>query len=49
MPGANCTAASRAKVIKHTSIVTTGSDGFTRHSRAMVYGLLPLSSVTTLF
>src|SRR2546430_11794115 len=44
------TEASRAKVIKHTSIVTTGSDGLTRHSpRNGLTAYFALSSVTTLF
>ena len=44
------TEASRAKVIKHTSIVTTGSDGFTRHSpRNGFTAYFALSPVTTLF
>src|SRR6266576_5165453 len=44
------TEASRAKVIKHTSVVTTGSDGFTRHSpRNGLTAYFALSSVTTLF
>src|SRR6266513_3177175 len=50
MPGANCTRSLACEVIKHTSIVTTGSDGFTRHSpRNGFTAYFALSSVTTLF
>jgi hypothetical protein len=41
-PGANAPAASRAKVIKHTSIVTTGSPNWSGLPCAMVYGLYVL-------
>jgi hypothetical protein len=32
MPGARCTRSLACDENKHTSVVTTGSDGFTRHS-----------------
>jgi hypothetical protein len=33
MPGANRTRSLACKIKKHTSVVTTGKAGFTRHSR----------------
>jgi hypothetical protein len=32
MPGARCTHSLACECKKHTSVVTTGSDGFNRHS-----------------
>ncbi len=49
MPGARCTRSLACEIKKHTSVVTTGSDGFNRHSpRNGFTAYFALSSVTRL-
>jgi hypothetical protein len=43
MPGARCTRSLVCDENKHTSVVTTGSDGSTGIPRAMVLTLIPCS------
>jgi hypothetical protein len=49
MPGARCARSIACEIKKHTSVVTTGSDGFTRHSpRNGFTAYFALSPVTML-